>query len=147
MAGTRDRYEALCAVLLGALERIGIEGRMGELPGEWCPGAWSVLVGDVKVGGLAQRMIRGGAWAEAVVVVSGSQALRAALDGVQRALEIEWTPGTLGAIEDVAPGLTQAQFTGALIAAVGVRWPAMPAPVPAELWRQAHSLRAQHVLR
>jgi lipoate-protein ligase A len=146
MAGTQDRYEALCAVLLGALERIGIEARIGELPGEWCPGAWSVLVGDVKVGGLAQRMIRGGAWAEAVIVVSGSSALRAALDGVQRALGVDWAPSTLGAIEDIAPGVTPAQLTGALIAAAGVRWPARPAPVPAELWRQAQALRTQHVL-
>jgi lipoate-protein ligase A len=119
---------------------------VGELPGEWCPGAWSVLVGGVKVGGLAQRMIRGGAWAEAVVVVSGADALRRALDEVQQALGVAWRPDTLAALEDVRPGARPGRVRDAFAAALGARWELAPAPVPDELWSVAHALRDEHAL-
>jgi lipoate-protein ligase A len=119
---------------------------MGELPGEWCPGAWSVLVGEVKVGGLAQRMIRGGAWAEAVVVVSGAGALRHALDEVQRALGVDWRPSTLAGLEDSLPGIGAADVRDVLAAAVRARWDLTPAPVPAELCSAARALRDDHAL-
>jgi lipoate-protein ligase A len=142
LAGTQERYEALAGVVLEALGRLGIEGRTGELAGEWCPGAWSVLAGEVKVGGLAQRMIRGGAWAEAVVVVRGTEGLRRALDRVQRALGVDWRPETLGGLEDI----TVEQARDAMAAAAGARWDLARAAVPPELWRRARALRAEHVL-
>jgi lipoate-protein ligase A len=144
--GAQERYEALAAVLIDALRRLGIEGSIGELPGEWCPGAWSALVGEVKVGGLAQRMIRGGAWAEAVVIVSGADELRDALDGVQRALGVAWRPDTLAALEDVRPGVGAGQVRDAFSAALGARWEPAPAPVPDELWAAARVLRNEHAL-
>jgi hypothetical protein len=101
-----------------------------------------VLVGGLKVGGLAQRMVRGGAWAEVVVVVSGASALRSALDGVQRALEVEWRPDTLGGLE----GVTVEQVRDALAGAAGARWDAVPAPVSRALWSRAAALRGEHVL-
>jgi lipoate-protein ligase A len=78
------RYQALAALIVAALGSLGLTARIGELPGEWCPGAWSVLVGGRKVAGLAQRVIRGGAWAEAVIVATDPRELAGALDAVQR---------------------------------------------------------------
>jgi lipoate-protein ligase A len=125
-------------MVLDALGRLGIEARIGELAGEWCAGTWSVLVGDGKVGGLAQRVIRGGAWAEAVVIVTGADALRAALDRVQRALGLEWRPETLTGLE----GVTVEEVRGALAQAAG----AQPAGVPDEAWERARALRAEHTM-
>jgi lipoate-protein ligase A len=137
-SGMQERYEALAAMVLDALARLGIEARIGELAGEWCAGTWSVLVGDGKVGGLAQRVIRGGAWAEAVVIVTGADALRAALDRVQRALGLEWRPETLTGLE----GVTVEEVRGALAEAAG----AQPAGVPDEAWERARALRAEHTM-
>ena len=142
MAGTRERYEVLAEVVIDALGRVGIDGRVGELEGEWCPGAWSVLVGEVKVGGLAQRMIRGGAWAEAVVVVSGVEALRGALEQVQHALGAAWRPETLAEL----PGVGVEDVRRTLSDVAAARWRATPAPVPSALWSRATALRGEHVL-
>jgi len=140
------RYEITAAVLLDALGRLGVAARIGELAGEWCPGAWSVLVGEKKVGGLAQRVARGGAWAEAVVIVDGAKELAAALDQVQRALGIDWAPGTMGALSDAVPGVTPAEFHRALHAALTSRWDAQLGELSPELWREARRLRAEHSL-
>lgn len=146
MFGIQARYETLAGILVETLGRLGIEARIGELAGEWCPGAWSILVGETKVGGLAQRAIRGGAWAEAVVVLSGSEALRTALDRVQHALGIPWRPSTLAALGDAGPGVSAAQLTDALVESLASRWEIRPAALSPELWEQAGALRAQHVL-
>jgi lipoate-protein ligase A len=146
MEGAQARYETLAALLIDALGRLGIEARMGELPGEWCPGAWSVLVGQAKVGGLAQRMIRGRAWAEAVVVVAGADALRSVLDRVQGALGVAWRRETLAALEDVLPGIEPGPVREAFADALQARWEPMPAPAPPELWSAARALRDQHAL-
>jgi lipoate-protein ligase A len=105
-----------------------------------------VLIGDAKVGGLAQRMIRGAAWTEAVVVVEGAAALREGLDRVHRALGVGWRPSTLAALEDALPGLEPAEVENAFVAALAARWALTPAPVSAELWSRARALRAEHVL-
>ncbi len=141
-SGMQERYETLSALLLDALGRLGVDARIGELAGEWCAGAWSVLVGEGKVGGLAQRVIRGGAWAEAVVVVRGAPALRAALDRVHRTLGLEWRPETLVGLESV----TVDQVTSALRDAASVRWELAPAEIPPALWRAAGALREEHAL-
>lgn len=141
-SGMQARYEALAAILLDALGRLGIDARIGELAGEWCAGTWSVLVAEGKVGGLAQRAIRGGAWAEAVVVVSGAPALRETLDRVHGALGLQWRPETLAGLE----GVTAGQVRQALADAAGAHRELAPAPVSPELRDRARALRDQHVL-
>ena len=89
--------------------------RLGELAGEYCPGRWSVHAGAVKVGGTAQRTIRGASLLAAVVVVQGGDRLRAALVDVYAALELDWDPRTAGAAEDLAPGVTAAAVAGAVV--------------------------------
>jgi lipoate-protein ligase A len=149
MTGMQDRYEALAGVVVAALERTGAPARVGELPGEWCPGSWSVIAGGAgeagpaKAGGLAQRVIKGAAWAEAVIVVSGAHALAGALDRVQRALEVPWDPATLGDL----PGVSPAQVREGLIAELKARRPLVRGrPLPPEVLNRAAELRAEHTL-
>jgi lipoate-protein ligase A len=148
LAGMGDRYLVLADLILAALGTLGVPARVGELPGEWCPGAWSVLAGGGKVGGLAQRVIRGGAWTEAVVVVSGARQLAAALDRVQQALGLPWDPATLGALSAARPELTPSDALAALIdsasSALGpVR---IESALPPELITAAERLRIEHDL-
>jgi octanoyl-[GcvH]:protein N-octanoyltransferase len=142
MAGTQERYEMLAGLLIETLGRVGVDARVGELPGEWCAGSWSVLVGEHKVAGLAQRVIRGGAWAEAVVIVDGADALRSSLDHVQRALGAAWRPDTLAAVE----GVSVERMRDALADAGGERWEPTTSPVTQELWERARTLREEHTL-
>lgn len=127
------RFAALAAVLHDALRAVGIDAETGELPGEYCPGRWSLhgRGSGVKLAGLAQRSVRGAALTTAVVVVEGSGRLRHALTGVYAALGLPWDPATAGAAEDVRPGLRAAAMEEALIAAAGRRWPLADVPLDA----------------
>jgi lipoate-protein ligase A len=127
------RFATLAAVLHDALGSLGIAPETGELPGEYCPGRWSLHArgSGVKLAGLAQRSVRGAALTTAVVVVEGAGRLRHALSGVYAALGLTWDPTTAGAAEDLRPGLRAAAMEEALIAAAARRWPLRDAPLNA----------------
>jgi octanoyl-[GcvH]:protein N-octanoyltransferase len=98
---TYARFEETSSMLAAAIRRLGVDARVGEVPGEYCPGAYSVNArGISKLAGVGQRMIRCGAHVGAVVVVSNSGLLRAVLAPVYAALRLEWDPATAGSISD-----------------------------------------------
>jgi len=100
--GTQQRYERLTEALIAALAALGVEAERGELAGEWCPGAWSIRSGNVKLAGLAQRAIKGAAWAEAVVDLAPDEHSRRVLAEVYEALELPLEPATLGSVSELA---------------------------------------------
>ena len=80
---------------------LGVDARVGEVPGEYCPGAWSVNAGgSAKLVGIGQRLISGGAHVGGVIVVDGAEPLRDLLVPVYDALELEWDPATVGSVAD-----------------------------------------------
>ena len=120
VAGTGERFEWLAGVITRALAGLGVDARVGEVPGEYCPGAWSVNArGEVKLAGIGQRLIRGGAHAGGVLVVTGSALLRAALEPVYEALDLDWDPRTAGSVEDEVPGIGVEDAERAILAELG----------------------------
>ena len=101
-AQLQERYERLTAALIDAFAAVGIAAERGELAGEWCPGSWSVRAGGVKLAGLAQRAVKGGAWADAVVELAPDRARRELLAEVYAALELPLAPATLGSVSELA---------------------------------------------
>jgi lipoate-protein ligase A len=100
--GLTERFVEVSQRWATALERLRLDARVGELPGEYCPGRYSVnLGGRVKVVGTAQRVVRGAALIGAIVLVRGGARLRSVLLDVYAALELEWDPATAGAIDDI----------------------------------------------
>lgn len=100
---TRARFAEICDILVEAFSSLGVDARTGEVPGEYCPGAYSVNAGGrVKLAGVGQRMIRGAAHVGAVVVVTDSALLRDVLVPVYSALDLEWAPETTGAVIEEA---------------------------------------------
>jgi len=103
---TGERFEWAAELLRAALADLGVDARTGEIPGEYCPGAYSVNAGgETKLAGIGQRMIRGAAHVGFVIVVSGGDRIRTVLDPVYRALDLEWRPETVGAVADELPGI------------------------------------------
>jgi octanoyl-[GcvH]:protein N-octanoyltransferase len=101
------RFEAAAELFAAALRAVGVDARVGEIPGEYCPGQWTVSArGAVKLVGTAQRLVRGGSLLGAVVLVRGGARVRAVLEDVNAALGLEWDPATAGAAEDEVPGLS-----------------------------------------
>jgi octanoyl-[GcvH]:protein N-octanoyltransferase len=100
-ARTHARFEELAGLIATALRTLGVDARVGEVPGEYCPGAWSVNArGRSKLVGIGQRIIAGGAHLGVVIVVRESDLVREALVPVYDALGLEWDPGTAGSVED-----------------------------------------------
>jgi octanoyl-[GcvH]:protein N-octanoyltransferase len=126
-AGLQARFEDQSGRVRDALASLGADARIGELAGEYCPGAHSVNVGGrVKVAGIAQRMVRHGAATSAVVVVGGGSELRAAVAAVYEALELPVDVATAGALDEELPGVDAERVARRLVGAYG-------APEPREL--------------
>jgi lipoate-protein ligase A len=146
--GIETRFSEIAGIMVEAFESLGIDARIGEVPGEYCPGRWSVKVGGkVKVMGVGQRLVRGAAHVGGVVVVDEGERIRDVLIPVYRALEIDWDPRTTGALADRAPGLDNAKVTEAIISAVSRRFEVVPGVLPQSLLDEAQGLLPQHLPR
>ncbi|WP_109509073.1 lipoate--protein ligase family protein [Nocardioides speluncae] len=101
--GMTARFEEYGALLAGVLAEHGIDARVGEVPGEYCPGAHSVNArGEVKLIGTAQRVVRDAWLFSSVVVYDDADLLRPLLAGVYDALELPFDPASVGAVADEA---------------------------------------------
>jgi octanoyl-[GcvH]:protein N-octanoyltransferase len=103
--GIHARFEATATLIARALRRLGVDARVGEVPGEYCPGRWSVnAAGARKLAGIGQRVVAGGSHTGAVIVVGGAERVREVLEPVYEALELDWDPRTVGAVDDELGG-------------------------------------------
>ncbi|MCJ7725966.1 MAG: lipoate--protein ligase family protein [Acidimicrobiia bacterium] len=93
------RFDEIGAILIAALRGLGVDAGVGEVPGEYCPGAHSINAGGrTKLIGIGQRLIAGAAHVGGVVVVDRADLVNRALLPVYEALGYEWDPSTTGAI-------------------------------------------------
>lgn len=99
--GIGERYERFCDAVAAALTDVGITVERSALDGEWCPGAWSLCSGQVKLAGLAQRAIKGAAWIEAVIELATDPRARQLLADVYDALGLPLDVTTVGSLADV----------------------------------------------
>jgi lipoate-protein ligase A len=144
-AGIQDRFAGEAESQARALRALGVDARVGEVPGEYCPGAFSVNArGESKLIGAAQRIIRGAWLFSSVVVVDGSARLRAVLEDVYAALALEWNPASTGAIADERPGVTVRDVQDALLADVASRYRLVAARLSADDITAGSALLARH---
>lgn len=135
MGEIRERFAEGARLQAGALNSLGVDARVGEVPGEYCPGEFSVNArGETKLIGSAQRIIRGGWLFAAVVVVSSAERLRPVLEDVYDALGLDWVPATTGSVGAEAAGVTVGDVERAFLDAYAARYLLTPAtPTAAEL--------------
>lgn len=145
-AGISERFELTAASMAVAFQALGIDARVGELPGEYCPGAWSVnLEGKVKVMGVGQRLVRGAAHVGGVVVVDGGERVRDVLIPVYRALGLDWDPRTAGSLADRYPGLSTEIVADVIVEAFSSHFDLVEGSIPEAVLEQAGSLLASHL--
>lgn len=138
-SGLYERYDELAALIVAALDALGVEAEPGEVEGEFCPGAYSVRTAGpdpIKVAGLAQRVTRRAARAEALVLVEGTAELRPVLSAFYGALGLPFRPESVG---DLPVGMNEA--IEALSNAVAERHGGAARPVDAGLLAEARSRR------
>jgi lipoate-protein ligase A len=119
IAGMHDRFARTGERLAAALRTLGVDARVGPVPGEFCPGEFTVNArGAVKLIGTAQRVLRHASLLAASVAVTGADRLRDVLVDVYAALELDMDPATAGGVEDeVAAGVDEVE--AAVLAAYG----------------------------
>lgn len=143
--GTHRRFQALADVVAAALSGLGVDARVGEVPGEYCPGAYSVNArGRTKLMGVGQRLIPGAAHVGGVIVVGESYRVRDVLLPVNQALGIAWDPETVGSVEDELGALDCAAVSAALLRTLGERFTLTPGELQPETMALAETLAAQH---
>lgn len=101
------RFRDFSGMITGVLTGFGIDARVGEIPGEFCPGAYSVNAeGRIKLVGVAQRIVRRGYHLGAVISVAPSEPAKAAVTEAYGILGLRFDPTTFGAAKSFAPDLT-----------------------------------------
>jgi lipoate-protein ligase A len=143
--GIHARFEATAELLAEALRSLGVDARVGEVPGEYCPGRWSVnAAGARKLAGIGQRVISGGAHVGTVLVADDAAAVRRVLEPVYAALELDWDPATVGAVAGEAPGAGWDAVRGAVLEAYAERFELVEDELDAETLALARTLAAEH---
>ncbi|MEV0286929.1 MULTISPECIES: lipoyl protein ligase domain-containing protein [unclassified Kribbella] len=140
--GLETRFKEYGLLYADVLQALGIDARVGAVPGEYCPGAHSINArGVVKLVGTGQRVVRNGWLFSALVVVGDDERLRAVLTDVYRHLELPFDPVSVGSLSTEVPGLTVDMVQGQLLDAYGAPSPVTLDDATLEL---AVSLAADH---
>jgi lipoate-protein ligase A len=143
--GIHARFDALAQVVVEALRGLGVDARVGAVPGEYCPGEHSVNAGGrTKIMGVGQRLVRGAAHVGGVIVVGGSERVREVLRPVYDALGFEFDPDTVGSVEDEVGPIGEDAVADALRGVLARRFALEPATVDAATLARARGLEAHH---
>ncbi len=143
----RPRFTLFADLLTGALRSLGVDAQLGPVPGEYCPGEFSINDGHGhKLVGTAQRLVRGAWLFGTVIVVEDADPVRSVLDEVYRALGLDWNPASVGAVRDVAPAVGPAEVVTAVIDAYRQIGALTPAALPAGALDLAAARRDMHLV-
>ncbi|MFC9690515.1 biotin/lipoate A/B protein ligase family protein [Kribbella sp. NPDC056951] len=103
--GMESRFAHYGDLYAGVLRDLGIDARVGAVPGEYCPGAHSVNArGVVKLIGTGQRVVRNGWLFSALIVLGNDDQLRPLLTEIYQHLDLPFDPASVGSVETEAPG-------------------------------------------
>ncbi|MEU3845756.1 lipoate--protein ligase family protein [Micrococcus terreus] len=105
--GSRDRFRSFAELYRHVLLDSGVDAAVGEVPGEYCPGEFSVHgrrpdAGPVKLIGTAQRAVSGAWLFSSSWVIQDPVPIHQVLVEVYAALGLDWDPNTAGSA-DQAP--------------------------------------------
>lgn len=141
MAGIQARFSDEAERQAQALRSLGVDARVGEVPGEYCPGEFSVNArGETKLIGAAQRIVRGAWLLSTVVVVEPVGELRAVLEDVYSSLGLVWDPATTGSVAAEAAGTSVEAVREAILAQYATRTALTPRALAADELAVANEL-------
>lgn len=146
-SGIAARFEQLAGLVRDALVELGVDARIGAVPGEYCPGDHSVNArGARKLMGVGQRIVKGAAHVGGVIVVERGAEVGRVLEPIYRAMDVEMDPGAAGAVADEVPGVTVKQVADALLARFAREHEILPTEVGPGLVELAEGFESAHRL-
>jgi lipoate-protein ligase A len=144
-SGVHDRFREAADRVAAALRALRVDAHVGEVPGEYCPGGYSVNArGRSKLAGVGQRLIRGGAHLGAVVVVEEADLVRDPLVPVYEALGLDWDPATAGSVAEEVPGARFDEVVEAIRAEYAREYELVEAELDADTLELARRLAPEH---
>jgi lipoate-protein ligase A len=136
-----ERFREGSELLARALRGLGVDARVGEVPGEYCPGGYSVNAGGrIKVAGIGQRLIKGAAHIGAVVVAEDDGRIAEVLVPVYEALGLSWDPATAG-----SAGVSLDELEAGVRAEYAADYRLVEAELDHDTLALAQSLRSDHL--
>ena len=145
-ARTFARFEEMSGILADALSRLGVDARVGEVPGEYCPGDYSINAGGrKKIVGIGQRIVAHASHVGGVIVATGSADVRDVLVPVYDALELDWDPETTGSVADEVPADWE-EVRAAVLDEFARRFELVDGRLDAETLGLAQSLADEHAI-
>jgi lipoate-protein ligase A len=146
-AGVAARFEEIAEAVSAALRSLGVDARVGAVPGEYCPGEHSVNArGRTKLMGVGQRIVKGAAHVGGVIVLGGSARIRAVLEPVYERMGFAWDPESVGAIEDEVGAVSRTAVIDALLVELAKAHALERAPLPRPLLAAAAEREGEHRL-
>ena len=113
--GNQAAFEGAAQALAGALRALGVDAFVGEVAGEYCPGAYSVNARrKVKLVGISQRVIPGARLISAMIPVGDPGVLVEVLTAVNHELAFSWRPETFGSVAGEVAGVSFADVSVAI---------------------------------
>jgi octanoyl-[GcvH]:protein N-octanoyltransferase len=144
-AGIHERFRKTAGRLARALVTLGVDARVGEVAGEYCPGRYSVNArGAAKLAGIGQRVVGGGSHAGVVLVVEGEERINAVLEPVYAALGLDWEPAVTGSVRAEEADATWERVAEALVAEYGREYEVVEGGVDSETLALARELVTEH---
>lgn len=142
-----SRFERFGGQFVELFSELGVDARVGSVPGEYCPGEHSVNArGVVKLVGTAQRVVRGGWLFSSLVMVSDAERVRPVLGEVYAALEQEFDVDSVGSLAEEQSGLDVDQVQERLLASYARSYDMVEGDFPEHVLALAHELRPGHVV-
>lgn len=139
------RFVEISELITRALSKLGVAAGVGEIPGEYCPGAYSVHArGAVKLMGVGQRLTKKAAHVGGVIVVDHADLVTRAITPVYDALGLEWDPATSGSIRDEVPSTSWQLVVDALLGEFSALYSLEPSHLDEALIERAYELAPQH---
>lgn len=120
MFGFRQRFEYFGQLVTAALASLDVAAAVGEIPGEYCAGEYSVHAvlnsgRQIKLAGTAQRVVKGAWLFSTSLVVEDGRAIRDVLTDVYDALDIAFDPQTAGSADEARSEITVDDVIDALL--------------------------------
>ena len=144
-AGIHDRFRETAARLARALTALGVDARVGEIEGEYCPGRYSVNArGAVKLAGIGQRLIGGGSHTGVVLVVEGEDRIVEVLRPVYAALGLDWRPEATGSVRSEVASADWAAVSDAIVTEYAREYDLVEDALDPETLALARELAAEH---
>jgi lipoate-protein ligase A len=144
-AGIHDRFRDTAERLARALAALGVDARVGEVAGEYCPGRYSVNArGAMKLAGIGQRVLGGGSHTGVVLVLEGEERINAVLRPVYAELGLDWEPAVTGSVRSEEPSATWERVSDAIVTEYAREYDVVEGELDGETLALARELAAEH---